>query len=65
MSPRQFLPFGLTAREKRSPTLRKKLSRCIRKVEKEACPKSAKRKGKIDFKKCKVNPVAVCRSALK
>lgn len=62
--PRKYLPYGLTKREKRSPKLRAKLSACIRKVEKKSCPAKAKRKGKFDYGKCKVNPVAVCRFAL-
>jgi hypothetical protein len=61
---RAFLPSGLTAREKRSPALRKKLSSCIRQVEKTACPKSAKKKGHYIYSRCAVNPVAVCRRSL-
>jgi len=63
---RRYLPYGLTAREKRSPKLRKKLSRCIKKVEKTSCPKSARRKdGTYNYKRCKANPVAVCRASLR
>jgi len=63
---RKYLPRGLTKAEKRSPTLRKKLARCIRKVEKSSCPKSAKRKdGTFNYSRCRANPVAVCRSRLK
>jgi len=63
---RRYLPYALTKKEKRSPKLRRKLARCIKKVEKTACPPSAKRKdGTFDYKKCVANPVAVCRAALK
>ena len=63
---RRYLPYALTEREKRSPKLRRKLSNCIRKVEKQSCPKSAMRKdGTVNYKRCKVNPVAVCRASLK
>lgn len=63
---RRYLPFALTKREKRSPALQKKLARCIKKVEKAQCPKRALRKdGTYNYKLCKVNPVAICRSALK
>jgi len=66
MVKRTYLPRGLTKAERRSPTLRRKLSRCIRKVEKSSCPKFAKRKdGTFDYKKCRANPVAVCRAMLK
>lgn len=59
---RKYLPYGLTKKEKRSPKLRRKLSSCIKKVEKKACPKSAKRKdGTYDYEKCMANPVRVCR----
>ena len=61
---RSFLPSGLTAREKRSPALRRRLSACIRAVEKSACPPSAKRGGKYNYGKCRANPVAVCRKAV-
>lgn len=62
---RRYLPYALTAREKRSPKLRRKLSRCIKKVEKTACPRSARRPdGTYDYRKCTANPVAVCRAAL-
>ena len=62
---RRYLPYGLTAAEKRSPALRKKLASCIRQVEKTACPKSAKKNAKFDYSKCSANPVSVCRAALK
>lgn len=66
MPKRKYLPSGLTKAEKRSPALRKKLARCIRKVEKSSCPKSAKRMdGTYDYKKCRANPVSVCRASLK
>jgi len=62
---RRYLPYALTAREKRSPKLRRKLSRCIKKVEKAQCPKRALRKdGTYNYAYCKVNPVAVCRASL-
>ena len=62
---RAYLPSGLTAKEKRNPKLKRKLSHCVKKVEKQACPKSSKRSdGKYDYKKCRYNPVAVCRAAL-
>jgi hypothetical protein len=61
---RKYLPSGLTKAEKRSPALRRKLSSCIRKVEKSACPKSAKKRGKFDYKKCRYSPVAVCRASI-
>ena len=62
---RKYLPYGLTAAEKRSPALRKKLASCIKQVEKTACPKSAKKRGKYDYSKCSANPVAVCRASLR
>lgn len=62
---RAYLPYGLSKAERRSPSLRRKLSSCIRQVEKSACPKSAKKKGHYVYSRCEVNPVAVCRSALK
>jgi len=62
---RKYLPYGLTKREKKDPVLRRKLASCIRKVEKRACPKSAKKKGRYDYTKCFYNPVAVCRASLK
>lgn len=61
---RKYLPYGLTEAEKADPKLRKKLARCIRKVEKKACPASAKKKGKYDYRKCLANPVAVCRVSI-
>uniref|UniRef100_A0A6M3LVV0 Uncharacterized protein n=1 Tax=viral metagenome TaxID=1070528 RepID=A0A6M3LVV0_9ZZZZ len=62
---RKYLPYALTAREKRSPKLRRKLSRCIKKVEKAQCPKRALRKdGTYNYARCKVNPVAICRATL-
>jgi hypothetical protein len=63
---REYLPYGLTAKEKKDPVLRRKLSRCIRSVEKTSCPVSAKRKdGSYNYRKCEVNPVAVCRESLR
>ena len=62
---RKFLPYGLTKTEKQSPKLQAKLSRCIRAVEKTACPKSAKKNGKYDYKLCTGgNPAAICRASL-
>lgn len=62
---RKYLPYGLTEREMESAELRHKLSSCIRKVEKKACPKSAKKKsGKYDYSRCKYSPVAVCRASI-
>lgn len=61
---RKYLPYGLTKKEKKDPKTRKKLISCIRKVEKRACPKSAKKGRKYDYKKCMVNPVAVCRASI-
>jgi hypothetical protein len=63
---RAYLPYGLTELERKNPRLKKKLSRCIRKVERKSCPKKArKRDGSFDYSKCMVNPVAVCRASLK
>lgn len=62
---RKYLPYRLTKEEKADPKLRKKLASCIKLVEKKACPLSAKKKGKYDYSKCEVNPVAVCRFQLK
>ena len=63
---RRYLPYALTAREKRDPKLRRKLARCIKKVEKAQCPKKALRKdGTYNYDRCKVNPVAVCRAQLR
>lgn len=62
---RAYLPRGLTKAEKRSPALRKKLSSCIKQVEKVACPRGAKKRGKFIYSLCQVNPVATCRASLK
>ena len=63
---RKYLPKHLTLREKRSPKLRIKLARCIKKVEIAQCTKKALRKdGTYEYKLCKVNPVAICRSSLR
>jgi len=56
--PRGYLPHGLTECEKEHPHVLKKLSRCIRKVEKrEGCMPP--------YTDCPVNPVAVCRASVK
>lgn len=62
---RKYLPSGLTVTERRSPALRGKLSRCIRAVERSACPASAKRGSRYDYSRCRVNPAAVCRASLR
>jgi len=63
---RKYLPYGLTKKEKKNPKIRRKLMRCIKKVEKSSCPMKAKKKdGSYDYKKCLVNPVAVCRASIK
>lgn len=62
---RKYLPYGLTKAEKADPELRKKLKSCIKQVEKHGCPKSTKKNGKYDYKKCMVNPVAICRASIK
>lgn len=46
---RKYLPYGLTTCEKRYPSVRAKLSRCIKTLEK---------KGTVE------NPVAVCRASI-
>lgn len=51
-------------KKKRKYLPRKKLTSCIRKVEKQACPTSAKKNGKYDYRKCLANPVAVCRASV-
>jgi len=62
---REYLPHGLTAKEKKDPKLRRKLSKCIRNVEVKSCPSSAKNKdGTYNYAKCRVNPVATCRSSI-
>jgi len=62
---REYLPSHLTQSEKRSPKKLKKLSSCIKKVEKKSCPKSARKSnGKYDYGKCRVNPAAVCRASV-
>jgi len=63
--PREYLPYGLTEEEKANPELLRKLSSCIRDVEKKSCPESAVGPdGKFDYSKCDVNPVAVCRASI-
>lgn len=57
--PRQYLPHGLTNREKHDPELKHKLSRCIRAVEKKEGITSGK-----NYKRAKYNPVAVCRASI-
>ena len=47
--PRQYLPYGLTACERAHPSVQRKLSRCIRELEKDPS----------------VNAVAVCRATIK
>lgn len=55
---RVYHPHGLTECEKTHPRILRKISRCIRKVEKrEGCTPPY-----ID---CLVNPVAVCRASIK
>jgi len=62
---RRYLPYALTAMEKRDTKLRRKLSSCIKKVEKAQCPKKALRKdGTYNYALCPVNPVAICRASL-
>jgi len=62
---RRYLPYALTAMEKRDTKLRRKLSSCIKKVEKAQCPKKALRKdGTYNYALCQVNPVAICRASL-
>lgn len=52
-NPRKYLPYGLTACEKRYKSVRKKLSRCIKTLE----PREAA--GEIE------SAVAVCRASIK
>lgn len=47
---REYLPYGLTTCEKKHPSVQEKLSRCIKKLEKE---------GKVE------SPVAVCRASIR
>lgn len=54
---RAYLPHGLTECEKAHPSVKRKLSRCIKKVEKrEGCTPP--------YTTCQVNPVAVCRASI-
>jgi hypothetical protein len=63
---REYLPSGLTPAEKRNPFLRRKISHCVRRVERSSCPRSARKAGgKFDYRKCRVNPVAVCRASVR
>jgi len=48
-SSRMFLPSGLTACERKHPNVQRKLSRCIKKLERE---------GRVE------SPVAVCRTSI-
>ena len=52
-NPRRYLPHGLTACEKKYASVRRKLSRCIKKLE------PRERSGEIE------SAVAVCRAAIK
>jgi hypothetical protein len=42
------------------PRLEHKIKACVKVVEKRACPK-----GEKDYRKCEVNPVAVCQASVK
>jgi hypothetical protein len=54
---RQYLPHGLTQCEKKYPSVKRKLSSCIKQVEKrEGCTPP--------YTDCPVNPVAVCRTSI-
>jgi hypothetical protein len=57
---RQYLPYGLTEKEKRDLEERKLLSRCIKSVEKKQCPPDFKG----NYSLCSANPVAVCRASV-
>ena len=57
---RRFLPHSLTEEEKASLTLRRKLSKCIKKTEVRCCGSPT-----TDYGKCSCNPVAVCRASVK
>lgn len=50
--PRQYLPYGLTVCEKQYPSVRRKMSRCIKKLE------PRERSGEIE------SAVAVCRASI-
>ena len=52
-------PHGLTACEKKHPSILRKIRRCIKKVELKCCGKHTK-----DYSKCECNPVAVCRATI-
>jgi len=56
---RRYLPYGLTKCELSSPSVRRKLSRCIKKVEIRCCGKPTS-----DYSGCSCNPVAVCRASI-
>jgi len=51
-------PHGLTKCEKRHPSVRRKLSSCIKELEKRSGCKSP-------YTNCAINPVAVCRSSIR
>jgi hypothetical protein len=55
---RAYLPHGLTEEEKASPSIRHKLSRCIKEAEQKYCGNPS------DYSTCTYNPVAVCRSSI-
>ena len=57
---RRYLPHHLTEREKADAGLRRRLSRCIKKVEIRCCGAPT-----TDYSGCTCNPVAVCRASLK
>lgn len=58
-STRAYLPYGLTTKEKESASLRKTLSRCIKKAEIRCCGGHT-----TDYASCDCNPVAVCRASV-
>jgi len=57
---REYAPYGWSRCEASHPKVQKKLKSCIKKVEKKQCPRRFK-----SYKECTVNPVAVCRNAIK
>jgi len=57
---RGFLPHNLTECEKAHANIRRRLSRCIKKVEIRCCGHHTK-----DYASCECNPVAVCRATVK
>jgi len=59
---RGFLPHGLTGLtecEKEHSDIRRKLAKCIKKVELKCCGRHTK-----DYSACECNPVAVCRASI-